>query len=474
MLGRCCGASILQCSRRAPRLRIEFGFPEDQMAFEDRYGLPMSTSSEAAAQAYRHGIDLMLSAWPGAAQAMDLAIETDGEFALAYAARSRNHLIYAEMEQARDKAAMARKLVAQNGTAREKSHVEILALTTEGQPVKALNMTLAHLEQWPRDAVILSLPLGAFGLFAFSGMADHDQARVDLCERYAQHYGDDWWFGTSHGWAHTENGNVQAGRSISQRAFDQRRENGHAVHGLAHAMFEDGSTADAEDLIAGWLPHYDRSALLYGHVAWHQALLALEHGDTDRASAIYADFIQPKINPAPPINAMTDGVSLLWRLQASGHAVAGDSWRELAAQAERWFPKAGNSFVDVHMGLLAAMTGDVGALEQRIADLEARREQGKLPAGPVVPDICRAARAFAEENYRTCAEILEPAAAEVVRIGGSHAQREMIEDMLLIALMKSGEAAQARDLLDRRLHRRPSLRDSRWRAAVAEPARQRQ
>jgi len=55
----------------------------------------------------------------------------------------------------------------------------------------------------------------------------------------------------------------------------------------------------------------------------------------------------------------------------------------------------------------------------------------------------------------------------VVRIGGSHAQREMIEDMLLIALMKSGEAAKARDLLDRRLHRRPSLRDARWRSAVA-------
>ena len=474
MLARCSGASILQCSRRTPRVTIEFDFPEDQMAFEDRYGLPMSTSSGAAAQAYRHGIDLMLSAWPGAAQAMDRAIEEDRDFALAYAARSRNHLIYAEMEQAREKAAMARRLVAHNGTAREKSHVEILALTTEGQPVKALNMTLAHLEQWPRDAVILSLPLGAFGLFAFSGMADHDSARVELCERYAHHYGDDWWFLTYLGWSHTENGNPDAGRRISQRGFDLRRENANAVHALAHAMFEDGSRADAEDLIAGWLPLYDRSGLLHGHVTWHQALLALDHGDIDRASAIYANTIQPKINPAPPINVMTDGVSLLWRLQASGHKVAGDSWRELAAQAERWFPKAGNSFVDVHMGLLAAMAGDFGALEQRIADLEARRDQGKLPAGQVVPDICRAARAFAEENYRKCAGILEPVAAEVVRVGGSHAQREMIEDMLLIALMKSGEAAKASELLDRRLHRRPSLRDARWRAAVGEPARQRQ
>ena len=85
----------------------------------------------------------------------------------------------------------------------------------------------------------------------------------------------------------------------------------------------------------------------------------------------------------------------------------------------------------------------------------------------MVPEICRAARAFAEQDYLRCAAILEPVATDVVRIGGSHAQREMIEDTLLIALMKGGEAQKARDLLDRRLHRRPSPRDARWRAAVA-------
>jgi hypothetical protein len=448
-------------------LQIEVDIPEDPMALEDRYGLGLSTQSEAAARHYREGIDLLQSAWPGAAEALDRAIEADGDFALAHAARARSHLIYAEMQQAREKAAVARQLVARNGSAREKSHVEIVALTTEGQPVKALELTLDHLDNWPRDALIMSLPLGAFGLFAFSGMVDHDQARVDLCERHKQHYGEDWWFLTFLGWSHTENGNVETGRRITQRAFEQRRENAHGLHALTHAMFEDGSVLDAENLIAGWLPIYGRSGLLYGHVAWHQALLALENGDADKASHIYAERIQPRINPAPPLNVMTDGVSLLWRLQASGHPVQSDVWRDLADRAGGWFPKTGNSFVDVHMALLAAMTENWNALEARIADLEARRHQGKLPAGSVVPDICRAARAFAEANYRTCAEILEPASTEVVRIGGSHAQREMIEDTLLIALMKSGEAAKARDLLDRRLHRRPSMRDTRWRTEVA-------
>jgi hypothetical protein len=436
------------------------------MAFEDLYGLPISTQSEAAARAYRQGIELMLSAWPGASQALDLAIEADPDFALAHAARSRQHLIYAEMPAAQEKAAAARRLAARNATAREKSHVEILALTAEGQSARALENTLAHLESWPRDALMMSLPLGAYGLFAFSGMKDHDSARVGLCERHAGDYGDDWWFLTYLGWSHTENGNVALGRRITERAFDLRRENAHALHALAHAMFEDGSTADAEELIGGWLPIYDRSGLMYGHAAWHEALLALERGATDKAFTIYFERIQPKVTQAAPFHAMADGVSLLWRLHASGHPVPADAWDELADYSERRFPRAGNSFIDVHMAMLAAMSGNWSALDQRMADLDIRRASGKLPAGTVVPEICRATRAFAEQKFRDCVRILEPVSADVVRIGGSHAQREMIEDMLLLALMKSGEAAKARNLLDLRLHRRPSLRDARWRAAA--------
>jgi tetratricopeptide (TPR) repeat protein len=436
------------------------------MAFEDLYGLPVSTPSEAAARAYRQGIELMLSAWPGASDAFDLAIELDPDFALAHAARSRQHLIYAEMPAAQEKAAAARRLAARNATAREKSHVEILALTTEGQSARALENTLAHLESWPRDALMMSLPLGAFGLFAFSGMQDHDSARVGLCERYAGNYGEDWWFLTYLGWSHTENGDVALGRRITERAFNLRRENAHALHALAHAMFEDGSTAEAEKLISGWLPIYDRSGLMYGHVAWHEALLALEQGATDKAGTIYQERIAPKVTRAAPLNAMTDGVSLLWRLHACGHPVPADAWSELAEYSERRFPRAGNSFIDVHMAMLAAMSGNGSALENRLADLDTRRAGGKLPAGPVVPEICRAAHAFAEQRFQACVKILEPVTADVVRIGGSHAQREMIEDMLLLALMKSGDAAKARDLLDLRLHRRPSLRDARWRAAV--------
>jgi hypothetical protein len=436
------------------------------MAYEDRYGLPISTTSPEAAIAYREGVDLMLAGWTGTAETLARAIAADPDFALAQIARARLHSFYQQGDLARRKAAVARELVAKRGTERERSHVETLALAIEGRLPEALASTLRHVEAWPRDAVVLSLPLGAFGLFAFSGMADHDQARQDLCERLAHHYGEDWWFLTLYGWAMTENGDVARGRAVTERGFDLRRQNAHAAHAVLHAMFEDGSIDEADRLVDDWIPSYGRAGILHGHIRWHQALGALEHGDAARALAIYADVLQPAATQAPPLNAITDGASLLWRLSAYGHAVPNALWVEADTAAQKLFPKSGLPFADVHMALFAAATQNREALAARLGVIEHRLAEGKLPAGPVVPAICRALAAFADEDYAACAQALAPVIAEVVRIGGSHAQRELIEDTFIVALMRSGEVPRARKLLDTRLHRRPSLRDRRWQAAM--------
>lgn len=434
----------------------------------DSRGLPVSTASEEAARLYREGVDLLLSAWPGAGEALDEAIAADPEFALAHAARARLHAIRAEGAEARVRIEAAKTAVARSGTDRERSHVETLALAIAGRSDEALRQALTHLESWPRDVIVFSLPLGAFGLFAFSGMRDHDQARVDLCERHARSFdANDWWFLTYRGWSHAENGDAARGRSLAGRALDLRRRNANAAHALAHALYESGAGEEAERLVADWLPGYDRSGALHGHIAWHAALGALERDDAEGALALYATHIQPAVSAGMPVNVMSDAASLLWRLDAYGHPAPEGLWQAAASYAAPLFPAAGFAFADVHMAILAAATGDHEALERRAADLTRLADSGALAAGPVVPTICRAALAFAETNYAGAARLLEPMADDVVRIGGSGAQREIIEDMLLIALMRSGARDQARALLDRRLHRRPSRRDSRWRAQVA-------
>ncbi|WP_085726696.1 tetratricopeptide repeat protein [Pseudomonas sp. R37(2017)] len=433
------------------------------MACLDRYSLPLSTSSEVAAERYRAGVDLLLSLWPGVAQTLDEAIAADPDFALPLAARARFHAVRAEVAQAKAKIAKAMELVQINGTERERSHVQVLSLAINGQPAKALAGALEHTDRWPLDIVILSMPLGAFGLFAFSGMADHDQARVELCERHARHFPeDDWWFLNYRGWAHGENGNVALGRAMTQRSLELRRKNVNAVHAVAHVLYEAGANDEAAEIIKDWLPGYDRSGTLHGHIAWHGALVALERGDLETALSTYARQVAPSVSTGVPINVISDSASFLWRMQAYGHEVPAGLWDEAARYAGDYFQQPGFPFADVHMAMLAAATGDQLALEQRANALSTLVSDGTLRAGSVVPAVCHALQAFANGNYADCARILEPVAHEVVRIGGSGAQREIVQDTLLVSLMRAGEAEKARALLDRRLHRRPSPRDSRW------------
>jgi len=426
----------------------------------DRYDLPLTTLSDRAAALYRDGADRILSAWHGAGDAFDSAIVEDPAFALAHIARARVHQLNMEFTEARTKAAQARQLAA-TVTRRERQHVEITAAAIEGQPGVALTGAEQHLDEFPRDALVLSLLLGAFGLYAFSGRADHDAARVAICERHARHYGEDWWFLTYLGWSHTEAGNPAVGRAATERAIVLRPENANAAHSLSHAQFEQGDMAEGGAFLSSWLQAHEQASFLHGHLSWHIALTALEAGDLDGALKIYEQHIRPSDSRYPPMIVFTDSASLMWRLSLAGKAGLEPYWREVAAYGDRFFPQAGAHFADVHYALVAAATGRA-VLETRLAQMETREADGKLAPGSSAIGLCRGAQAFAEGDNDNAIRILEPLMPAVVRIGGSHAQRELWEDTLIVAYLRAGRRDKATKMISDRLRRRPSLRDEAW------------
>ena len=437
----------------------------------DRYDLPLTTASDRAAACYREGVDLTLSAWYGSAEAFDRAIAEDPDFALPYIARARIHQMNMEVGEARAKAARARQLAA-TASPRERGHVEIIAATIEGKPALALTGAEQHLEQFPRDALVLSLLLGAFGLYAFSGRADHDAAKLAVCERHAGHYGEDWWFLSYLGWSHTEAGNSSTGRALTERALALRPENANAAHALSHALFEQGNPAEGRQFLSRWLSAHEQASFLHAHLRWHIALTALEAGDLDGALAIYRQQFRPLDPRYPPLNVFTDAASLLWRLTLAGQAGLEPYWREVAAYGELFFPRAGPHFADVHYALVAAATGSE-FLETRLAEMEARAADGRLAPGPSAIGLCRGIRAFAEGDSDNAIRILEPLMQAVVRIGGSHAQRELWEDTFIVACLRGGHGDKAARMIASRLQRRPSMRDEAWSQAARQGAEKR-
>ena len=426
----------------------------------DRYEQPITTSSGIAREKYIEGVDGLFSASPSPETSFESALSEDKNFALAHIGLARALQLCARMPEARAAAATAREL-AQSATLRERGHVETMALMLDGKSAEALDLLEEHLREFPRDAVVLSLALGAFGLFAFSGRADHEAAKLSLCDSLASHYGDDWWFLTFHGWSHTEAGNLETGRELTKRALDLYWENAHGAHAFAHSFFERGDADGGIGFLEQWLPSYDRSGLLHAHLVWHLALLKLAGGQADDALALYKKHVAPGVSLAPPILVISDGASLLWRMRLLDDS-ATPPVKELTDYVHDVLPHATHPFIDVHCVMAAALAGDRALLEQRVEELDVLNADDRLAAGDLIPMLCRILRAFANNDYDQVADILAPKLDEVVCFGGSKAQREVFEDTLVVAYLRSERLEEARALLSRRLEQRPSARDSLW------------
>jgi tetratricopeptide (TPR) repeat protein len=436
------------------------------MAFEDRFGLALTTSSGAAAERYVRAIDLMLSANIGAEGLLEAALAADPEFALAHIARARLLAVQARVAGAKEAVEAARAL-ADRVTAREARHIAAVALAIDGNGKAAMAMLGEHVAEYPRDALVLSLALGVFGLLGFSGRADFHEAQLALLLRLAPHWDEDWWFLTYLGWARIELGDLATGVSEVERALDLNPKNAYAAHARAHGYFEAGDAAGGAGFVEGWLPSYDRKSQLHGHLSWHLALCELARGNAERARALYVDAIRPAGSHAPPLFNLADSASFLWRWQVYGESpgLAGE-WDEVAAHVRRFFPQAGMHFADIHAILAEAATSDDAGARQRIGRTRELASAGHLAQGPIVPDLCAGAAAFARGDYAEAAEVLDATLAELARVGGSHAQREVFEDTFIAAAWRGGQHDKARARLVERLARRPSVRDQRWLAQL--------
>jgi tetratricopeptide (TPR) repeat protein len=435
------------------------------MPLEDRFGLALSTQHEQAAADYRAAVDLLLSANAGAEALFDRALAADPDFALAHIAKARLCQVQARIPEAKAEAAAARAL-AGRVSAREARHIETIGLAIDGNGPGAMAMLEEHIAEYPRDGLVLSLALGVFGLLGFSGRIDHHEAQLALLASLAPSWGEDWWFLTYLGWARIELGDNARGAAEVERALQGNPRNAFAAHARAHGYFEAGDPERGAAFIEAWLPGYARESQLHCHLSWHLALFELARGNAERVRVLYDGAIRPAVSHAPPLFNLADSASLLWRWQIYEADGAPDGWDEVAAHARRHFPQAGIHFADVHAALAEAATGDVDSGELRIGQARARLDAGRLPQGAVVPELCAGAAAFARGDYRAAVARLGGALAELPRIGGSHAQREVFEDTYIVAALRAGQRDKAADRLRARLARRPSARDENWLAAA--------
>ncbi len=401
----------------------------------DSYDLPVSTREPVACDAYVQAVARFLAAGPGVEAALDRALAADPDFALAHMARARTEQMLGRSAQARASATRAVELAA-SASPREQGHVRALERVVAGDRAGALAAIEVHLADYPRDVMVLAPAAGVFGLFGFSGESGREQALLAFLQRHGGALGDDWWFLAALAFAQGEVGQLDIARANVERALTLCPRNANAAHIRAHVHYEAGEAAAGLDWLRGWFADYDRSGAMHCHLGWHIALWQLELGDAAAAWRTYDALVHPEDASGrgswgPPLNALTDGVSFLFRAELAGGARDPERWAELAAFARRTYPNPGLAFADMHSALASAMTGDREALAAIVAE-------AKGPAADMVVTLARGFDAFVQGNWSEAVGALQAASISHERIGGSRAQRDLIEQALRVAALHAG------------------------------------
>ncbi|MGB1388521.1 MAG: tetratricopeptide repeat protein [Paracoccaceae bacterium] len=406
---------------------------------KDRYGNPLTTQSDTARDAYVRGVDLLLGGDAGVEDAFEAAIAADDGFALAHLglARAKQGLgkgaeIKAPLEQTR--------ALASGVTVQEAGAIDALGLMLEGKGALAYPKIRAHVDEYPRDALVAQTCMGVFGLIGFSGQAGRESEQLAYARALAPHYGDDWWFLCQLAFAELEVGQLETARRNIDRSQELHPSAAHGVHVKSHLLYESGETDEGIGLLTSYQADLDRTAQMHCHLSWHLGLWSLETGNLDKMWAIIDQDISPEVSRSPPLNILTDTAALLARAELRGVSVPEDYWHRISTYASERFPRTGIAFADVHAAMAHAMAGQGEALHSIVSD-------AKGPAAEVVRDLAEGFGAFAGGDWAGAVVAFTPAMSQHERIGGSRAQRDLLEMAMTTALLRQGQGDEARRFL---------------------------
>jgi hypothetical protein len=242
----------------------------------------------------------------------------------------------------------------------------------------------------------------------------------------------------------------QAERAAS-RALELKTREPWAQHALAHVMLTRGRIDEGARLLdsaaSAWT---GLNSFMFTHLWWHLALFNLSQGRDARVLEIYdrhcwgiaKDYSQDQVG----------AVSLLARMEIAGVDV-GNRWHELA---EHLAARAHDTLLPfLTLQYLYGLTR-AGKPEAEQLLEAARRAADAAPAyarevwREVALPACEGIYAYARKDYQTAWRRLARAMPRMIEVGGSHAQRDLFDQILLDTAIRSGRGVAAQQMLELR------------------------
>jgi hypothetical protein len=243
---------------------------------------------------------------------------------------------------------------------------------------------------------------------------------------------------------------MREAESAARTALDLQPREPWAQHALAHVMLTEGRIDEGRAFMEAASPGWDGlNSFMLTHNWWHLALFMIDQGEGARVLAIFPTRIWGvwKEYSQDQIGA----VSLLARLELAGIDV-GERWQDVAGHLAARVHDHVQPFLDLQYlyGLARAGRPEADAMLESL-----RKHAARAPA------FCRAAWtevalpaaealvAHARGDWAAATALLA-VLPRLNEIGGSHAQRDLFDQIADDALLRAGRTSLALDRLARR------------------------
>ena len=405
---------------------------EPTNCLSDFRGCEISGATPGALDAFEHALATFQSWRNGSDGYLAPALQDAPSFVMAHVLQAYLYLASRDPVRVRRARPVLARLWQMPANARERLHLSAIAaiLADDYEHAKALLGGLLTRE--PRDVLALQV---AHNLDYLTGDVARMSDRVagvlpawssDMAGYHAVL--------AMHAFALEEGGQFARAEEFAKQALKLNPFDARAHHVMAH-VFEMTERADAG---VQWMQEHieiwTADTVVATHCWWHLALFHLAEGRIERALSVYDTRV--RAGRSDEVADMIDAAALLWRIELKG-GHAGARWSELASA---WAPHIADAFCtfnDLH-----AMIAFVGArrwdLAQRMERELAQRQSSCTRHGDTTRLIglpaCRALTAFGRGEYTTAIGLLVSLPALAHRIGGSHAQRDVLQLTLRRAL----------------------------------------
>jgi tetratricopeptide (TPR) repeat protein len=419
--------------------------------FTDRWGVPVRGTDGTAVVLLDQAIEDLVALSGDPVGGADAAMGTDATLALARVYRAYLSLYATTAEGAAHAGELLKPVEAAGLPEREAHHLAAARAWAAGDWQAAARHLERALLANPRDLLALKVAQDLnFFLGNRLGLRDVAARVLPAWPREDPAWG---FIQGIYAFGLEENADYRGAEAAARAALDRNPQDVWGVHALAHVFEMEGRHDVGVSFLCESSPNWEISYFAV-HNWWHLGLYLLELGHVKDALALYDERIRAR--HSTEWLDIVDAAALLWRLSLFGQdvttratALAGDISDLVGAPAY--------IFNDWHAVMAFGLARD----HARAATILAANRSLAAPTNRRAAEraglrLLEAFALFAAGDPGQAGEMLTGIRQEANVVGGSHAQRDVIDLTMIAAAARSGNAALTRALVTERVARKPA------------------